>query len=279
MFLERLDPEKEPDADVRHRAIQALAGYTRTAGIDDDEVYPALKARMDDADAKVRAIALNRVVVMANNLGRTDEATEIVEKGLVDNDSEVRIAAYNRVVLVTREVDPSKVIRAALMEETREMKGSAVIALSNLDNFGEEAEQQKSLVDLALSVTDNPARRSYAKKLLAAIDESVPALKKYITDSVRAKIESQRESRQYATLPVLIRTLIAIDDVTYFEEVKEMAEIANVELRKACIEYFAETGTKNDIPFLRNLKERTDSAADAVRGQIENAIRTLEDRG
>lgn len=279
LFLERLDPELEPDAETRRRAIQAVDGYTKTAGIDEAEVYPALKERLDDADADVRAAALNRLVVMANNLGRTGEATGIVEDGLTDNNHEVRDAAYRRVTLVASDIDTNKVVSAALLEETSEMQRSSVLALSRLDNFGDDAERHERLVDLALRVVNSASHRSYARELLAAIDESAPARKRYITEAVRGRIEEDREAGNHATLPVLIRTLIDIEDVTYFNEVKEMAEIANVELRRACVDYLAETGTTNDIPFLRQLKDRSDSAADAVRGHIDDAIRTLEDRG
>lgn len=280
LFLDSLDPEKEPVADVRRTALQSIDAYRRNARLEDGDVYEAVKGRVTDADADVRGQALRLTVTMAQRMGNKNEAVQMVETGLTDESNEVRLQAYQLVSMVAGDVDTDRVIRAALLEDTRDLQGNAVVALSKLRAFGDDTDRQKRVADLALKVIDDRARESFAKDLLGKLFKASPALFTHMSDSIRAKIGefTTGDRKQYDRVPVLIRTLVEIEDFQYFEEVKELAELPNVELRRACIEYIARTGTRDDISFLRGLREKTDMAAGATRANIDDAIRELEDK-
>lgn len=278
LFIESLDPEKETSGEVRNTALKSIDVYRRNARVDDEQVFAAVKGRVTDPDENVRASAVRIASTMAQRMGNRTEGVEIIEKALADAGKEVRLQAYGQVVLVASDIKVDKVIGAALLEETPDLKGNAVQALSGLSAFGDNTEQQQRLVDLALGVIDDRVRENAAKDLLGKLGQG--ALFNYTSDKVRARIEALTggERKEYAKAPVLVRTLVAIHDDTYFGNVQTLAEVPNVELRRACIEYIKAFGTKNDLPFLRTLKDRTDAAAQSVRAEIEAAITAIENR-
>ncbi|MCB9934917.1 MAG: hypothetical protein H6840_04410 [Planctomycetes bacterium] len=278
LFIDSLDPEKETSAEVRNAALKSIDVYRRNAKASDEDVFGAVKGRVADPDENVRATAIRIASTMAQRMGNRTEGVEIIEKALGDSSKEVRLQAYGQVVLVAGEIKADKVISAALLEETPDLKGNAVQALSSLSAFGDNSEQQQRLVDLALGVVEDRVRENAAKDLLGKLGQG--ALFNYTSDKLRARIEAltSAERKEYVKVPVLVRTLIAIRDDTYFSNVQTLAEVPNVELRRACVEYVKEFGTKNDLPFLRTLKDRTDAAAEALRPDIEQAIATLEGR-
>lgn len=278
LFTDALDPTKETSGEVRNAALKSIDIYRRNARVDDDQVFAAVKGRVGDPDENVRATAVRVASTMAQRMGNRTEGVEIIEKALSDSSKEVRLQAYGQVVLVVGDIKADKVISAALLEETPDLKGNAVQALSSLDSFGDNKDQQQRLVDLALGVIDDRVRENAAKDLLGKLGQG--ALFNYTSDKLRARIEALTagERKEYAKVPVLVRTLVAIQDDTYFGNVQTLAEVPNVELRRACIEYIRAFGTKNDLPFLRTLKDRTDAAAQSVRAEIEAAITALENR-
>ena len=97
---------------------------------------------------------------------------------------------------------------------------------------------------------------------------------------MRERIEAatSKEPKDYARVPALIRALIEIQDLTYFKKVEELADVPNVELRRACVEYIEAFGTKSDIPFLRTLVDKSDAASPQLRPRIEDAIKKLESK-
>lgn len=280
LFTDSLDPEKEPSATVRNAALTAVDAYRRTASIDDDDIYEAVKARTNDPDADVRATAVRVAATTAQRMGNKTQAVEIVEKALTDDSKDVRLEGYGRVSLVQQDIDSAKVIRAALLEQEKDVKGRALSALSLLDAdaFGDDNEQKKRIVDMALSLLEDRIHETNAKTLLGKVGTG--ANFNYTSEQVRKRIETatSKEPKEYGKVPSLIRVLIEIQDLTYFSKVEELAEVPNTEMRRACVEYIEAFGTKNDIPFLRTLRDKSDAAAPLVRPRIEEAIKKLEDK-
>lgn len=280
LFTDSLDPEKEPSGVVRNAALTAIDAYRRTAGIDDDKVYDAIKARTADSQADVRATAVRVAATTAQRMGNRTEAVEIIEKALTDESKDVRLEAYGRVSLVSGDIDALKVVRAALLEQERDARGRALSALSPLDAaaFGDDNEQKKRLVDLALGLIEDRVNEPSAKTLLGKVGTG--ANFNYTSEKVRARIEDAtgKEPREYGKVPALIRVLIEIQDITYFKKIEELAEIANTEVRRACVEYIESFGTKNDVAFLRTLRDKSDAAAPTLRPRIEEAIKKLEEK-
>ncbi|MCB9894696.1 MAG: HEAT repeat domain-containing protein [Planctomycetes bacterium] len=274
LFLDSLDPAKEPVASVRNAALKAVDVYRRNSRVSDEDVYPAVKGRTTDPDADVRATAISTASVMAERMGNKSDSKSIIEKALGDESKDVRLQAYGR---VTPEIDAAKVIRAALLEDELSVKGPAVQALSNLDDFGEDGDQHKRLADMAMSVLEDRSRENAAKNLLGKLPAGV---KGYISDKARARIEElvKGERKDYQKAAVLVRVLIAVDDNTYFKNIEELADVPNVESRRACVEYIKTFGTKNNVAFLRKLLDKTDAAGSALRADIEGAIDVLSNR-
>ncbi|MCA8915300.1 MAG: HEAT repeat domain-containing protein [Planctomycetes bacterium] len=274
LFVDSLDPTKEPVANVRNAALKAIDIYRRNSRVSDEDVYPAVKARTSDPDQDVRATAISTASVMAERMGNKTDSTSIIEKGLGDDSKEVRLQAYGR---VNPDIDGAKVIRAALLEDELSMKGAAVQALANLSEFGEDSDQQKRLADMALSVIEDRSRENAAKTLLGKLPATVFG---YISDKARARLEevTNGDRKEYQKAAVLVRVLIAVQDNTYFKTIEELADVPNVELRRACVEYIKTFGTKNNVAFLRKLLDRTDAAAMAVRADIEGAVDVLSNR-
>ncbi|MCA8934864.1 MAG: hypothetical protein KDB68_01545, partial [Planctomycetes bacterium] len=278
LFKDSLDPDKETSADVRKVALNSLEVYRRTARVDDEDVFPVIESRLKDPDENVRAAATRVASTMSQVMGNNSKTVEIIENALADNSKEVRLQGYNQLSLVAADVDVAKVIRAALLEDTRDLKGNAIAALNRLTGYGDDAEQQKGLVDLALGVMETRVRENDARGVLGKLSQGVQF--NYISDQVRSKIESATsgDNKQYTFVPSLIDTLIAIGDVTYFEEVKKLADVSNVDMRRAAVRYIKEFGTKKDVAFLRELREKKDSAAPALMPEIDTAIDALNDK-
>lgn len=279
LFIDSLDPAKETNADVRNAALKAIEVYRRNARVEDDKVFPAIKARTTDTDGNVRATAVQKAASMALLMGNKNDAVEIIHTALTDSNNEVRLQAYGQVSMMPTDIDTTKVMDAALKEDATDMKGHAVNALSRLgdDSFGTDTERQKLLVNMAMGVIEDRVREQAAKDLIGKLGKG--ALFNYTSDKLRTRIkEVTGEIKEYAKAAVLIRALIAITDDTYFSTVQELAEAPNVELRRACVEYIKTFGTKKDVPFLRKLSERTDNAALGVKPDIDAAIAELQDR-
>lgn len=278
LFKDSLDPEKEASADVRKVALNSLEVYRRTARVDDEDVFPVIESRLTDPDENVRAAATRVASTMSQVMGNNSKTVEIIENALADNSKEVRLQGYNQLSLVAADVDVAKVIRAALLEDTRDLKGNAIAALNRLSSYGDDAEQQKGLVDLSLAVMEARVRENDARGVLGKLSQGVQF--NYISDQVRSKIETATtgDNKQYTFVPSLIDTLIAIGDVTYFEEVKKLADVSNVDMRRAAVRYIKEFGTKKDVAFLRDLREKKDSAAPALMPEIDTAIETLNNK-
>ena len=279
LFTDSLDPEKEPSATVRNAALTSIDAYRRTASIDDDDIYEAIKGRTSDPDADVRATAVRVAATTAQRMGNKTEAVEIIEKGLTDDSKDVRLEAYGRVSLVQQDIEAAKVIRAALLEQEKDVKGRALSALSllNADDFTDD-DQKKRVVDMALSLISERLHENNAKTLLGTVGTG--ANFNYTSEKVRERIEdaTSKEPKEYGKVPALLRVLIEIQDLTYFSKVEELAEVPNTEMRRACVEYIEAFGTKNDIPFLRTLRDKSDAAAPLLRPRIEEAIKKLEDK-
>lgn len=280
LFLDSLDPAKETNADVRNSALKAVDVYRRNARVDDEKVYPAVKGRTSDTDENVRATAVSKAANMAFLMGNKTDAVEIIHKAIADESKEVRLQGYSQVSTMPADLDSAKLIDAVLKEDAPDMKGHGVNAVSKLaeGSFGTDTEKQKRLVDLAISQVTDRSREFAAKDLLGKLGKG--ALFNYTSEKIRARIEEIKNAavQEHASMATLIRTLITITDDTYFKTVLELAEIQNTELRKACVEYVKTFGTKSDIPALRALRDRTDSAAGIVRPDIEAAITALQDR-
>lgn len=278
LFVDSLDPDKEASADVRKVALSALEVYRRTARLDDEDVFPVIEGRLTDPDDNVRASAVRVASTMSQVMGNNSKTVEIIEKALADNSSEVRLQAYTQLALVAADIDVDKVVRAALLEETRELKGQAVAALGDLTAYGDDNDSLKGLADLALGVLEDRVREQDARELLSKLASGVQF--NYISDQLRGKIEaaSQGENKQYAKVAPLMDSLIAIKDLTYFEEVKKLADIVDVEVRRACVRYIKEFGTKKDVGFLRNLREKKDAVAAGVVPEIDTAIEELNNK-
>jgi hypothetical protein len=280
LFLESLDPAKETNPDVRNSALKAIDVYRRNARVDDEKVYPSVKARTTDVDANVRATAVGKAANMAFLMGNKTDAVDIVHQAITDGSSEVRLQGYSQVSTMAADIDAAKLIDAALKEDTPDMKGHALNGLSRLPDgsFGSDTDKQKRIIDLALSQLSDRQREFAAKDLLGKLSKG--AMFTYASDKIRARIEELKSAAvvQHATIATLIRTLITIGDDTYFKSVMELADIPNSELRKACVEYAKTFGTKADVGDLRKLRDRTDAAAGAVRADIDAAITALQGR-
>lgn len=285
VFVDALDPAKEPDALVRARAIDALEQFNRSASLEDEGVYGPIKARLKDTDPTVRAAALRVALDMAIRIGETKAGAEMLEAGFADAVQSVRSQAYGLVFKqqIRDEIDPVKLVTAALKETAAAAKGDAVQALSQLEaEKFDEIDKIDDLVQLALGVLDTRNRRILAKDLLAKLaSRGVPF--GTISAAVRKRIDDAwalptKNDRVYESMAFFVDVLVKIEDDGYFKRIKVMIEEPKLKLRRACVKYYAEFGVREDLELLRRLRDNGDSAAVAVRRDIENAIRKLEER-
>lgn len=277
LFLDALSPEKEPSAEVRNAALAAIDSFRRSARIKDEEVLPAIEARMGDPDAMVRASAIKFGVITAQRMGETKKAVAMVERGLTDSAPDVRSAAYAQVAMVASDIDAAKVIDAVLKEETPKQQGEGVRAASRLTAWG-EGDKRRSLIDVALNLLANQVHEYDASELLKKVLVNDGPNFNYASGKVRERVDklTTGDVKEYHRVPVLIEILIAMKDEGYAKRIQELAEVPNVQLRRKCVDYIVEFGIKSDIDWLRKLRDRTDSAAESVRTHIDDAIRKLE---
>ncbi|MCC6465154.1 MAG: hypothetical protein IT463_07430, partial [Planctomycetes bacterium] len=279
MFLDSLDPAKETSADVRNRALTALDSFRRPAKLKEEDLIGPVSLRMADSDGNVRATALRVGCGMALRLNQKDKAVELVEKGLQDNDDRVREQAYGQVAGLGDSLKPDKVVDAALKEEKLNLKSEAVRALSMRTSFGENPRTEQ-LVALAGAVLSGlPGHQAHAVDLLAALTDKAGAFtqaSKVLRDLIAAK--SEGPGKDYSQLAPLVRALVRIKDDGMFSTLEKLAQEESLDLRRACVDAYAEMGSKADVAFLRALRDRTDAPSVHVRGQIDSAIRKLEEK-
>jgi len=277
VFLERLDPEKESSAEVRTAAVRAIDAWRSVARVRDDEVFPSIRARLADEDETVRAAAIRVTVMMAQRMGENRLAVEVVEQGLNDESEDVRIQAYAQITSVATDIDAEKVFNAALLEESPRLQGQALQAVARLRKYG-EGETRRKLIDLAFRVLSDRTYERDAVSVLRGTGEGAEF--NNVSGRVRGLIEEYTTGgrQEYDRVPALIDVLIGINDNVYFTKIKELARVPNVQLRRKCVEYVQQFGTRDDLPWLRELMDRSDSAAPAVRSNIEDAISMLEGR-
>jgi HEAT repeat protein len=120
-------------------------------------------------------------------------------------------------------------------------------------------------------------RDAIARELLGKLEKEAGAYS-VISRKVMAAIDRNYtdNDKKLDRVAALVPVLTQIKEDTVFDRIKKMAEEQNQELRRVCVKYLAERGTKNDIPFLRNLKDRADNVSIYLRADIEDAIRKLE---
>lgn len=279
LFLDSLDPAKESSADVRNKALTALDNFRRPAKLKEEDLLGPIALRMADVDGNVRATALFVGTTMALRIGKKDKGVELVEKGLLDNDDRVREKAYEQAPGLGDSLKPDKVVDAALKEEKVNLKSAAVRALSMRTSFGENP-RAELLVAMAGAVLNGmPGHQAHAVDLLAALTQHTGAFtqaSKVLRDMIAAK--SEGTIQDYSQLAQLIRALVRIKDDGMFTTIEKLAVVENVELRRACVDAYAQMGSKGDVAFLRTLRDRTDNASLQVRSQIDDAIRKLEEK-
>ncbi|MHC4840790.1 MAG: HEAT repeat domain-containing protein [Planctomycetota bacterium] len=276
LFLESMDPEIEKSADVRNRAILNLRSYRLSSGVDEEDMIDDIKGRLSDEDEEVRSTALDAYIPMATNLGNTEDAVKAVEAGMTDAAKSVRKMAYRGVGAVRNDVDPGKVVDQALTEETLEMRKEAITALSNLENLPEAEEKQRGLSDLCVNVLMQESNNGRAQDLLKNVVDKTPKLYSDVKQKARDEITALKGRGEYQKIVGWITVLMGIRDHSYVDEVKSLAEQDNTELRRKCVAYMRENGGMADADWLRTLRDRTDRAAAAVKGDIEAAIKHLE---
>lgn len=279
LFLDALSPEKEASAEVRNAALSALDSFRRSARIKDEEVLPAMEARLGDPDALVRSSALKFGVITAQRMGESKKAVGMVERGLTDNAADVRSAAYAQVAMVASDIDSAKVIDAVLKEDTPKLQAEGVRAAARMSAWG-EGEKRRSLIDLGLSLLANQSHEYDAGELLKKVLVNDGPNFNHASAKVRERIEklTTGETKEYHRVPLLVEILIAMKDEGYAKRIQELAEVPNVTLRRKCVDYIVEFGIKSDIDWLRKLRDRTDSAAESARTHIDDAIRKLESK-
>jgi hypothetical protein len=277
-FLERMDPEVEPDANVRMAAIQAVNTFRTNARVRDDEIFPAIRARLADENDAVRAEAMRVTVVMAQRMGESSLAVELVEQGLNDESTDVRAQAYAQVANVTGQLNAEVVHNAALREDTSRLRGQAIVAISRMRNYG-EGDTRKSIIDLAFNVLRDGTFDRDAVSVLSAAGQGG----EFNNVSLRARelINDYAEegTRDYGRIPALIDVLVGIQDNGFFTRIKELGKLPEVTVRRKAVEYVRRFGGADDLPWLRDLMAMDDRAARGSRDIIEDTITELEDRG
>lgn len=265
------------DADpiVRKAALEALEQFNRSAKLEEEGVLDPVRAATEDEDPTVRAAAIKVYVRLCKTRDEVGNAVEVVEKALKDEDDSVRSQAYADVYNVAAKIDPRAVIDAGLKETELSLKGSAVQAMSFLAEFPGELE---AVVDLAVEVLKDRTNAHHAKVLLGKLKEAGQYSK--IASTVRPMLEKESDAplKDFRRLALLVDVLREIEDDKAFPLAKKLAEENDTELRRACVRLYKDLGDKTDVDFLRTLRDKGDTAADGVRNEIEEAIRTLESR-
>lgn len=285
LFIDAMNPEagKEPSAEVRKAAISSIQEFRRASKAKEEDIFEAIKARANDTDPGVRAVAVPAAAGMAERVGQPKAANEIIEKALTDNDKDVRVAAYGQVGIVAREVKLDALVDAALKELEIEPKRSAVQALSQAGSLTSLTTQQSKLdavVDLAVSVAENQGYQGgYSRSLVKNLKEQAGAFSAISTKTLAAIDRNVSDtSKQYQRASFLVPLLTEIGEEAAVEKIKKLAGEPDVELRRACVGYFSALGRREDVPFLRTLMDKGDNASAAVRAEIDGAIRTIETR-
>lgn len=276
VFVERMDPEKEKDAKVRREAVMSLESFKRNAKLSDEDVLEPIQGRLKDIDADVRSQAVRIVVDMLSRSEDIEAASKVVEDALKDKDPNVRAQAYGQVVMVATSIDPKVVVDAAADETDNRAMGEAVVAVNNLSELPDE--NVEPLVNLSFRAFDNRARRSMAVELLGKLAKKGQFTK--IAKRAEAAINERYDAdgnKDLSGCAPYVKVLSTIGDDSQFDLVKKLAEENNIELRRECVAYIQQNGAKEDIKYLKTLREKTDSASYSVRGAIDAAIRTLED--
>ncbi len=282
VFLDALDPTKEESPDVRKEAIMAIQTYRRVAKLKEEDVFDAVKARTADEDANVRASAVGAAVSMAQRMGRTNLVTEIIEKALTDSSKDVRMQAYGQTGLGGAGVKLDKVLEAALKETEQDAKGDAVASLARMDGYSvlaQDGARLEALVDMAVTVAENQTYRAQtARELLGKLEKEAGGFSVISRKTLAAIDRNTGADKRLDRVAQLVPILTQIKEYDAVARVKKLAEEPNVELRRACVQCIGELGIKDDIAFLRTLRDRADNTSVHVRADIEDAIRRLEER-
>lgn len=282
-FLDSMDPAKEENAETRKEAIVSIQSYRRVAKIKEEDIFDAIKARTADADANVRAAAVGGTVGMAQRLGRKNLVVEVLEKALTDSSKDVRMQAYGQLGMAAGDMKVEKVLDAALKETETDAKGDAISALSRMTGMkdvGTDEKRLEALVDLAVGVAEAQAHRApAARELLNKLVTEASAFT-VVSRKVMAAVDRNNSGtdKRLDRVAQLLPVLTDIKEYDAVPKAKKLAEEPNVELRMACVTLIGELGTKDDIAFLRALRDRADNTAVHARASIEDAIRKLEER-
>jgi hypothetical protein len=278
LFLERMDPETEASADVRMAAIQAVNTYRANARIRDDEIFPAIRARLSDESDAVRAESMRVTVVMAQRMGESSLAVELVEQGLNDESVDVRAQAYAQVPNVRGQISAEKIHNAALREESARLRGQAVTAIARLGNFG-EGDTRRSIIDLAFRVLRDGTIDRDATMVLTGAGQAGEF--NNVSTRARELIDTYADegTRDYGRIAPLIDVLIGIQDNAYFTRMKELGKLPDVTVRRKAVEYIRQFGDSDDLPWLRELLAMEDRASRGSVDIIEDTISYIEDRG
>jgi hypothetical protein len=217
----------------------------------------------------------------------------MIEKGIADADVRTRSQAYSMVFRVRETIDVRKLVDAALKETESMGVGDSLQALSVLKDPGHvegfkglDQDTKGKLSDLAMKSLDEPGRVYYARDLLTTLSKA--GMFSQIVPRVRDELDkaAKAERRDLRRVSVLVDVLTGVEDGSDVTNklVRALAAIANpgeapsVEVRQACVRWFAAVGIKSDIPFLRELRNRSDAAAPNVTGAIDDAINKIEAR-
>ncbi|MEE9311972.1 MAG: hypothetical protein V3V10_06100, partial [Planctomycetota bacterium] len=276
VFIESMDPEVEKSENVRNRALLSLRGFQLSSGCSEEDMIEAVEARLADEAELVRSEALNLYVRMALNLSEGEKAGKAVEAGLIDKATSVRKIAFQNVSAVRQNLDTAKVLTAALAEEEISLRSVAVIALANLEVLPEDEGKMQAVVDLCFKVLSESSSNRNAQELISKAVDNAPKISRKTIKAVKTKISELKASGEMRSMVGWISVLMSLDDSSYGEEIKKLAELDNSELRKKCVAYLVEFGGEDDINWLRSLRDRSDSAAGRVRGDIESAMKKLE---
>jgi len=282
-FLDAMDPTKEEVSEVRKEAIVSVQTYRRIAKHKEEDVFEAIKGRTSDADANVRAAAVGAAAGMAQRLGRKTVVVEIIEKALTDASKDVRMQAYGQMGMAQPDLKLDKVLEAVLKETDTDAKGDAISALARMEGMNMLSSDEKrldALVEMAVTVCETlPHRAPVARELLKKLVEQAAAFtmvsRKTLAAIDRNNTATDKRLDRVAQLVPVLKD--AKEDLA-IAKVKKLAEEPHVELRRACIQLIGELGTKDDIGFLRSLRDRADNTAIHVRAEVEDAIRKLEER-
>lgn len=282
IFLDAMDPAKEENAEVRKESIMAVQSYRRTAKLKEEDVFDAIKGRTTDTDANVRAQAVGAAAAMAQRLGRKNLVVEIIEKALGDSSKDVRIQAYGQLGMAGEELKLDKVLEAVLKETEIDAKGEAISAVSRMTGMSSLASDEKrldALAEMAVTVCEMQIHRApAARELIKKLSEEASAFTILSRKTLAAIDRNTGTDKRPERVAQLVPILTEIKEYEAVPRIRTLAEEQNVELRRACVQAIGALGNKDDIAFLRTLRDRADNTAVHVRAEIEDAIRKLEER-